>query len=124
MYNIEVGPGNSATSESLLDVLTLQKGDTLAHCNRYLRLKIPENVYATNIHRHRAIQRHATPTDANMVKNILSDQSDPIFPIFRTENQEDTKTVAVGIFEVRQLQWKIYVGKPNQTEPVAIIPIN
>lgn len=51
----------------------------------------------SSTHRHKAIGRHMPPSNMEQVKSILSDQTDSVFPVFRSGNKEDyVKTVAVG----------------------------
>jgi hypothetical protein len=78
------------------------------------------------MHRHEAIQRHPKPETVEIVKNILSDRSDPTFAVFRLGDKEPdlTVTVAVGIFDISNRQWRIYSEQPTVSDPIAVLPLN
>ncbi|ODN00693.1 hypothetical protein Ocin01_05995 [Orchesella cincta] len=79
----------------------------------------------SSVHRHKAIGRHLTPTNIDKVKEILSDQSDNEYPVFRCGKKQDyVKTVAVGIFNVTKRKWYIYMEPPATSSPVAILPLD
>ena len=74
MHNVEVGPSTEDKTESELSVLTLSHGDFHAHCNKYLRLKIPEVTgigLDSSTHRHKAIGRHLRPNCVERIKEVL-----------------------------------------------------
>ncbi|CAL8135580.1 unnamed protein product [Orchesella dallaii] len=128
LHNVEVGPNKDLADESELSMLTLTHGEHHAHCNKYLRLKIEELCgvgMESSTHRHKTIGRHLIPTSMEEVKVILSDQSDNEYPIFRCGKKQDyVKTVAVGIFNVTNRKWYIYMEPPASSAPVATIPLD
>jgi len=71
---------------------------------RYLRSKVAEQpgvAFESSTHRHKAISKHLKPNTIEKVKEVLSDESDADYPVFRTgatsKNKPDyVKTVAVG----------------------------
>lgn len=68
--------------------------------HRYLRLQIPEvggMIVASSDHRHATMEKMKKPESVDDVINILGDQSDKEFTIFRESGDDDfVKTVAVG----------------------------
>ncbi|WP_411024528.1 hypothetical protein, partial [Salmonella sp. s57936] len=41
-YNFEVGASSTFSDESILNKLVVKPGEHSFHCNKYLRLKVPE----------------------------------------------------------------------------------
>lgn len=52
---------------------------------RYLRLPTPqlEKAAVRSGHRHRAIEKHPSPDTGEVVRDVLSDRTDPDFPVYR-----------------------------------------
>ncbi|OXA46807.1 uncharacterized protein LOC110855867 [Folsomia candida] len=127
LYNIEVCPNNDG-DESEVNVLEIQHGGTYAHCNRYLRIQTTELPKASrsSVHRHKAIEKHPKPETLSVVREILSDRSDPDYPIFRNGDKlpDVVVTVAVGVFDIANRQWNIYTEQPNKSRPVAVLPLS
>jgi hypothetical protein len=67
---------------------------------RFVRLQIPELpgiAWESSLSRHKAIGKHLKPNSLERIKEILSDQSDPQYSIYRVGGKPDyCKTVAVG----------------------------
>lgn len=67
---------------------------------RYLRIQTTELPKASrsSVHRHKAIEKHPKPETLSVVREILSDRSDPDYPIFRNGDKlpDVVVTVAVG----------------------------
>lgn len=122
--------------------------------NRYLRMKPAELEKAAvrSGHRHRAIDKHPEPKTADIVRNVLSDRSDPDFPVFRCgeklpdngitvvvgrckimlDHQDLCKYVAaqfsiilnfLGVFDITNRLWNIYSDRPNSSSPIAVLPL-
>lgn len=115
---------------------------------RYLRLKLEEIEgvgMESSTHRHKTIGRHLPPNNVSKIKSILSDQSDPEYPVFRQGKKQDfVKTVAVGkinllafsvthkfsftlflgVFDITNRKWYIFMEPPANAMPVAVLPID
>ncbi|XP_012279242.1 uncharacterized protein LOC105699095 [Orussus abietinus] len=126
-HNIEVGPPEEEASQSRLDILTAKPGENLFHCNKYLRLQVPEVdglIIDSSVWRMAAICRHSLPKSREDVINILSDQTDDKFRVFQEIQPDDyVKTIAVGIFDCIGKTWSIYMDVPSCNEPVVVLPL-
>lgn len=117
--------------------------------SRYLRIQPPElkKAHLSSAHRHRTVDKYPKPERRTIIEDILSDQSDPEYSIFRTKDIISVVTVAVGkwqpsggqlwlvatnlsnfdsiagIFDISNRQWSIYTEPPNKSGPVAVLPI-
>ena len=123
-YNIEMGPALGNSNESELDISTVIGGGYSIHCNHFMRLKTPENddVYmnATKF-RLETLKKFAEPKSRKDVLNMLGDQTEPHW-IFRDKVGE-TKTICVGIFDLKKLTWSLYKGNPKTDEPLVVLPM-
>ncbi len=95
---------------------------------RYLRLNIEEEdgccVHSSN-GRQRAVDRLGLPQTVNDVMDLLSNQDDPDYPIYRSgaSKKDIAVTIATGIFDFRQKEWRLYVDRANSTPPIAVFPM-
>ncbi|XP_043674518.1 uncharacterized protein LOC122632105 [Vespula pensylvanica] len=126
-HNAEVGPAEANESQSQLAILTASPGEHIFHCNKYLRLKIPEVkglIIESSIHRMEAICKHPPPKCLQDVLEILSDQTDSEYRVYQDINPDDyIKTIATGIFDCIEKTWSIYTDKPNCNEPIVVLPL-
>ncbi|XP_043463208.1 uncharacterized protein LOC122499143 isoform X2 [Leptopilina heterotoma] len=128
-HNAEVGPVESGADsvQSQLSILTASPGETIYHCNKYMRLKVPEVegvIIDSSIHRMAAIQKHSPPKNYQDVINILSDQTDNEYRVFQEFGPQDyVKTIAVGIFNCIEKTWSIYTDKPSCNEPILVMQL-
>lgn len=127
-HNAEVGPAISG-NESQLSILTISPGEHFFHCNKYLRLQVPEvggMIVQSSDSRQAAKERLGEPKTIQDVINILGDQSedDPILTIFREAGEQDyVKTICVGIFDCVARTWSIYSDNPKTNEPILVMPL-
>ncbi|CAL7943972.1 unnamed protein product [Xylocopa violacea] len=126
-YNVEIGPCEINDTQSQLNILSINPGENAFHCNRYLRLKIPEIdglIINSSIRRMETICKHPPPKCRHDVINILSDQTDNEYRVYQEIKEDDlVKTIATGIFDCVERTWSIYTDKPNSTEPILVIPL-
>ncbi len=80
--------------------------------------------YLSSAARHEVMDRIALPRTIYDVINILSNDDDPDYPIYRrgTEKDEDV-TLATGIFDFKSKEWRIYVDRAQTSDPIAIFPL-
>ncbi|XP_045616266.1 beta-alanyl-dopamine/carcinine hydrolase [Procambarus clarkii] len=125
-HNAEVGPAVNS-NESPLSILTISPGEHLLHTNKYLRLSIPEvdglSIKSSN-HRHtRALECCAPETRATLLA-LLSDTHDVTYPFFREGGEPDfVKTVAVGVFDLLEKTWAIWMKNPRTADPLLTLPL-
>ncbi|XP_031828088.1 C45 family peptidase tan [Nomia melanderi] len=126
-YNIEVAPCDNDAIQSQLNILNVNPGENTFHCNKYLRLKVPEVeglIIDSSIHRMEAICKHPSPKSRQDVIDILSDQTGDQYRVYQEIKQDDyVKTIATGIFDCTERTWSIYTDKPNSTEPILVIAL-
>ncbi|XP_015438251.1 PREDICTED: uncharacterized protein LOC107193354 [Dufourea novaeangliae] len=126
-HNIEIGPCENDATQSRLNILTVGPGENAFHCNKYLRLEIPEVeglIIDSSVRRMEMICKHPVPKSRQDVQNILSDQTDDQYRVYQEINKDDhVKTIATGIFDCIEKTWSVYTDKPNCTEPILVIPL-
>ncbi|XP_014236027.1 uncharacterized protein LOC106658534 [Trichogramma pretiosum] len=127
-HNAEIGPCETDMACSQLNVQTASPGEYFYHCNKYMRLKVPEVnglIIDSSIHRMQAIERHPPPKTVQHVIDILSDQTDDDFRVYQEIRPEDhVKTIATGIFDCIARTWSIYTDKPNCNKPIVVLPLH
>ncbi|XP_059485422.1 beta-alanyl-dopamine/carcinine hydrolase [Neocloeon triangulifer] len=126
-HNAEVGPALGQTNQSNLNILNISPGESIFHCNKFLRLPVEEaeglGVTSSN-HRHDTHQQLSQANTKQGVIKVLGDQSDNKWPIYREGHGEDfVKTVAVGIFDVVEKTWELYTENPKISSPVVVLPL-
>ncbi|XP_043287183.1 uncharacterized protein tan [Venturia canescens] len=126
-HNAEVGPAEPNIDESQLSMLTASPGENISHCNKYLRLKVPEvtgEIIDSSEHRMAAICRHPLPKTRDEVIDILSDRTDQEYSVYQEIKPTDyVKTIATGIFDCIERTWSIYTDVPKYHDPVVVLPL-
>lgn len=126
-HNAEVGPVETGATQSQLNVLTASPGEMMFHCNKYLRLSVPEVdgvIIPSSEHRMAAICRHPQPKSRQDVINILGDQTDNEFRVFQEFGTDDyVKTIAVGIFDCIERTWSVYTDNPKTNDPILVLSL-
>lgn len=112
VYNIEVA-GNSKTT-GIVDVLEVQRGHNYYHCNRYMRLDVPERtntlMYRTSAPRMKFLQQGNPPEDMEMVCKKLGGRQGGVNTVYPQTSQ--WKTFATGIFDIKNKIWHFYRSNP------------
>lgn len=126
-HSAEVGP--AVNDESQLSILTISPGESHARCNKYLRLtNIDEDhqglaVMSSN-GRHQVFDKLGSPATISEVIEMLSNQDDKDFPVFRLGTPKDeVVTIATGIFNCKRKEWTLYTSNPSTTKPIAVFPM-
>ncbi|XP_017884388.1 uncharacterized protein LOC108627587 [Ceratina calcarata] len=126
-HNAEVGPCEENGMQSQLSILTVSPGENTVHCNKYLRLKIPEVgglIIDSSVKRMEAICKHPPAKSRQDVINMLSDQTGEDYRVYQEKDENDpVKTIATGIFDCIEKTWSIYTGKPSDMKPILVIPL-
>ncbi|XP_077302142.1 C45 family peptidase tan [Arctopsyche grandis] len=125
--NIEMGPATESQNRSQLNVFTASPGEYIIHCNRYLRLKIPEVtglIIDSSEERLDVLKKYGHPINKKGVIEMLSDQTGKNYRVFQESGPEDyVKTIAVGIFDCSNYTWSLYADKPSCHEPLIVMPL-
>lgn len=125
-HNAEVGPAANGAKESALSVLTASPGEHIYHCNKFLRLKMPETggmIIASSDKRLSTLNNYPDPLNKDDVTKMLGDTSHPEFNVFQDLPGAPVKTVAVGIFDCVGRTWSIYADNPAKNNPVVVLPL-
>ncbi|KAG7177996.1 putative Acyl-coenzyme A:6-aminopenicillanic acid acyl-transferase-containing protein 2 [Homarus americanus] len=109
-HNAEVGPVQD-TEESELSILTLSPGEHLLHTNN-------------SNHRHTRAHDCCPPETRTALLALLSDTHDTTFPFFREGGDPDfVKTVALGVFDLVEKTWTIWMKNPRTADPLLTLPL-
>lgn len=127
-YNVEVAPSIVNDKESIISIVAAKEGETIIHTNSFLRLQEEESKdfpKPSCDHRERRINGLSPAKSYQDVANILGDEEDKDYPIFRESGKKDTlvKTIATGIFNCTNLTWSLYSDNPKINEPLVVLPI-
>ncbi|KAI5729384.1 hypothetical protein M8J76_001962 [Diaphorina citri] len=131
-HNAEVGPNQEGNPESAVNILTCSQGEFLFHCNKYLRLDVPEVIgmmIDSSDRRQEVMDKLGAVKSKRDVISLLGDQTggkpnDGAHPIFRDEEDGRVKTVAVGIFDLEAKTWSIYTDNPKKSDPIVVLPLD
>ena len=96
------------------------------HFNMYNHSDDIAEVPATkisSIRRRDAATKLPAPEGLSELLNVLGDDSDEAYPIYRTPRETDAgMTVATGIFNLNEGTWKIFVDNPKDSKgPLVVI---
>ncbi|XP_078042397.1 C45 family peptidase tan [Augochlora pura] len=126
-HNVEVGPCETDSTQSQLNILSISPGEFTFHCNKYLRLNVPEVsglIIDSSDRRMEIICKHPPPKNRQNVIDILSDQTTNDYRVYQDINKDDpVKTIATGIFDCIEKTWTVYTDKPSSSEPILVIPM-
>lgn len=128
-HNAEMGPALKPTDkESQLNILTASPGEHILHCNRYLRLNVPEVtglIIDSSIERMDTFKTFKGPKCKEDVIEMLGDTSAKEHRVFRDEagKEEFLKTICVGIFDLNKKTWSLYKDNPKTNEPLVVLPL-
>lgn len=124
-----MGPAMKPNSnESQLNILTVSPGESIIHCNKYLRLKVPEVeglIIDSSIERMDTFGKFSKPKSKEDVIQMLGDQSAKEHQVFvdNAGEEEFLKTICVGIFDLKQRTWSLYKDNPKTNAPLAVLPL-
>lgn len=123
-----MGPAIIPNKESQLNILTVSPGECIMHCNKYLRLKVPEVeglIIDSSIERMDTFQKFGKPKTKEDVVNMLGDTSAKDHQVFRDNPgvEEFLKTICVGIFDMKEKTWSLYKDNPKTNEPLVVLPL-
>ena len=116
-------------NESQLNILTVSKGECILHCNKYLRLKVPEVtglIIDSSIDRMETFKKIGNPkTKEDVIKMLGNANSEREHQVFRDRagEEEFLKTICVGIFDIKQKTWTLYKDNPKINEPLVVLPL-
>lgn len=128
-HNAEMGPAIPPNDkESQLNILTASPGEHILHCNKYLRLKVPEVsglIIDSSLERMDTFEKFKAPKNKQDVINMLGDTSAKTHCVFREQKDQEEylKTIAVGIFDLNEKTWALYKDNPKENEPLVVLPL-
>lgn len=123
-----MGPAVHNGNESQLNVLTVSPGECIMHCNKYLRLKVPEVtglIIDSSVERMSTFEKFKKPKSKEDVINMLGDTGAENHQVFRDNPgmEEFLKTICVGIFDLKAKTWSLYKDNPKVNEPLVVLPL-
>lgn len=125
-HNFEVAPPKAGSAESQVSVHVVERGQHFIHTNNYQHLKTEEHCEAlvvTSSRRRRArAEVLPPPTSRELLVALLSDDEDPVHPIFRTQDP-DFITTALGLFDVVKREWTFWMQNPKTAAPLFSLPM-
>ena len=116
-------------NESQWNILTVSRGECIMHCNKYLRLKVPEVtglIIDSSIDRMETFQSIGSPkTKEDVIKMLGDTKQEKKHQVFRDQagQEEFLKTICVGIFDIKEKTWSLYKDNPKTNEPLAVLPL-
>ena len=128
-HNAEMGPATKPNDkESQLNILTISPGEHTIHCNRYLRLKVPEVtglIIDSSVERMDTFKTFKKPKNKQDVIEMLGDTSAKEHQVFRGKSGEEQflMTICVGIFDLNKRTWSLYKDNPKTNEPLIVLPL-
>lgn len=127
-HNAEMGPAIDKNKESQLNILTVSPGECIMHCNKYLRLKVPEVtglIIDSSVERMETFQKFNKPKSKEDVIKMLGDTGANDNQVFRDNAgvEEFLKTICVGIFDLKAKTWSLYKDNPKTNEPLVVLPM-
>ena len=128
-HNVEMGPAVKPNdTESQLNILTASPGETIIHCNRYLRLKVPEVtglIIDSSVERHETFSKFKSPKNKNDVIQMLGDTNAKEHAVFRDQagKEEFLKTICVGVFDLNKKTLSLYKDNPKTNEALVVLPL-
>lgn len=126
-HNVEIAPAYGNQDESTVDLEIYGPGQNMIHCNKYLRINIPETpsfMLDSSVMRLKVLRAYPEPSGKEDVKRMLGDESEPVYKVFREAGQEDKiKTIATGIFDFIKKTWELYSDNPAHNEPLVVLPL-
>ncbi|XP_006819492.1 beta-alanyl-dopamine/carcinine hydrolase-like [Saccoglossus kowalevskii] len=96
------------------------------HVNMYKRIDTLHYVDDSSIHRMRRIDEMPTPSNITDILNIMSDEKDVLYPIFRNGNPPDSYvTASIGVFDLIKKELYVFKEKPDKYNyvPICIISL-
>ncbi|KRT83794.1 hypothetical protein AMK59_4081, partial [Oryctes borbonicus] len=126
-HNVEMAPAYGNQDESTVDLEMYEPGQNMIHCNKYLRINIPETpsfMLDSSVMRLKVLRAYPEPSGKEDVKKMLGDESEPVYKVFREAGKEDKiKTIAIGIFDFIKKTWELYSDNPAHNEPLVVLPL-
>lgn len=116
-------------NQSQLNILTASPGECIIHCNKYLRLKVPEVtgfiIDSSNERMETFNTKFTAPKTKEDVIKMLGDQSAKEHQVFvdKPGQEEFLKTICVGIFDLNKRTWTLYKDNPKTNEPLVELPL-
>ena len=75
--------------------------------------------------RHRVMEALGLPTTIGEVVDMLSNDDDQDYPIYRRGTEKDVVlTIATGIFDFNRREWRLYADNAKNSRPIASFSMN
>ncbi|GAB6020421.1 hypothetical protein CHUAL_003116 [Chamberlinius hualienensis] len=123
MMNLELCPSSDSTLIGQLPITTTH----YMHFNMYDHMQVQQLPDRTTSSEHRKAAAFKLPTPHNVQSalDVLGDESDQEYPIYRTPRPTDVGcTVATAAFDLLKKRISIYLDNPKLSQPVMTTPIS
>ncbi|XP_042885764.1 uncharacterized protein LOC122261970 [Penaeus japonicus] len=124
--NIEVAPGKADGSGSQVSTHVIENGEHYIHTNNYQHLTVDEHlgslIVKSSISRRARAEVLPPPTSRERLVAMLSDDQDPVHPIFRNDDPVFV-TTALGLFDVVRREWTLWMKNPKKDAPLFSLPM-
>lgn len=95
-----------------------------AHFNMYLRLKVPQYVDISSVARLAEYEKLPSPTDVTGIFNILGNQANASWPVYRTATPPDSAlTLATALFDSDAATMGVVMNNPITSKPLFHLPL-
>ncbi|XP_063609451.1 beta-alanyl-dopamine/carcinine hydrolase-like [Penaeus indicus] len=125
-HNFEVAPAKADGGESQVSVHVVERGQFFVHTNTYQHLDVEEHsgalVVTSSSSRLARAKVLPPPTTRELLVALLSDDEDPVHPIFRSQDP-DFITTALGLFDVVKRKWTFWLQNPKAAPPLFSLPM-
>ena len=90
-----------------------------AHFNMYLRLNVPQYTDISSVARLAEYEKLPVPTDTAGIFNILGNQANSTWPVYRTATPPDSAmTLATALFSSEARQMGVVMNNPITSKPL------
>ncbi|XP_037782824.1 LOW QUALITY PROTEIN: uncharacterized protein LOC119579166 [Penaeus monodon] len=125
-HNFEVAPAKADGGGSQVSVRVIERGQYFIHTNNYQHLNTEEHsealVVTSSTRRLARAEVLPPPTSRDLLVALLSDDEDPVHPIFRSQDP-DFVTTALGLFDVMKRKWTFWMQNPKAAPPLLSLPM-
>jgi len=132
LYHAEMAPydPNSKSNDGgYVDIIEIKPGESYLHSNSYTHDYFKDiHQYTSNSTVHRLKRAHEmdAPTTPELALDILGDEKDTEYPIYRYGNPDDPEelaTISTAVMDLDNALVTIYGGNPTQWDPVVVMPL-
>jgi len=132
LYHAEMAPydpKSKSHDKGYVDIIKIEAGNSYLHSNSYTHeymKDIDQYTSESTKHRLERAKEMPAPTTPKLALDILGDEKDKQYPIYRYGNLSDPEelaTISTAIMNLDTAEIAIYGGNPTQWDPVVVMPL-